>query len=194
MFFLILPFFLAEILIFTTFTHFFDFWEVLPFYFLPSLLGAIILSRTGRGLVMALQKGTAAGQVPGKAVLHQVAKVVGAICLLIPFFLPRVFAIFLIVPGLRHLSVQLMKSYAQKKAAKGGSFSFVRFGMGNGGPFRTSSGGPFGSTSGGPFGRQGPFGHTSFEDIREERDATVVDITPLEITHSPSVGTPRKEE
>lgn len=195
MFFLVLPFFLAEILIFTTWTHFFDFWEVLPFYFLPSLLGAILVARSGQTLMAAAKTGVAPGQMPGNALLHQGAKVIGAICLIIPFFLPRVLAVILLLPGLRHMAVAFSKTYMKKKMAKGGSgFSFIRFGTGGaGGPFAGGFGGQ-GPFQRGPFG-QGPFGGSgAFEEAREERDATVVDITPLEITHGPSKnGEPHKE-
>lgn len=187
MFFFTLPVVLIEILVFTTWTHFYEFWNVVFWYFAPSVLGALLLARSGQNMMGAFRGGFVPGQMPGNAFLHQASRVIGAIFLMIPLFLTRVLAVLLIVPGLRHLSIQFFKVYLFKRLSRS-SFSFIKFGgPGAGGPF---GGGGFGGT-----GSRGPFGGAGGwePEERQERDATVVDITPLEITHGPSKRDPNSD-
>lgn len=170
MFFLPLPWVLAEVLIFTTWIHFFDFWNVFFAYLLPSLLGVLMLARSGQGLMMVMRSSVVPGQMPGNALLHQGARLVGALCLVVPLFLTRVLAVFLIVPGLRHLSIAFFKAFIYKKLAKSGGFSFVQFGGAGVADGRTS-------------GWQSTSGDTGWPQARQERDARVVDIVPLKVTH-----------
>lgn len=170
MFFIPLPIVLIELLVFTTFVHFFNFWDVFLAYLLPSFLGAVLFSLTSRIMMMSLQSGFSQGQLPGDRVLHKGALLLGSIMLIIPMFLSRVLAVFLILPIFRHLSVFIFKTYLFKRM-KASSFSFVRFGGGFSG--------------GGGFGQQpGP---------REERDVDVVNVTPLEITHTKIVEEDKKK-
>lgn len=175
MFFIPLPLVLIEILAFTTFVHFYNFWDVFLAYLLPSFAGAVLFSLTGRSIMMSLQGGLVQGQMPADRVLHRGAVLVGAILLIIPSFSSRVLAVFLIIPGLRHLAIFIFKTYLFQRLAKS-RFSFVKFGGGGGGFQR---GGPF------PFEPQPP----------QERDVEVVNVTPIEITHTKiSEETPKKKE
>jgi UPF0716 protein FxsA len=179
MFFLPLPLVLAEILIFTTWVHFYDFWTVFLAYLAPSFLGALLLSQSGQHMARVLRNGVVPGQMPGNTLLHQGARFVGALCLIIPLFLTRVLAVFLIVPGLRHLSIRFFKAVLYQRLTKAGGFSFMKFG---------------GGMPGGADGSQpGAAGMPPWNEAPQERDATVVDITPLEISHGPSKKEPTKE-
>lgn len=175
MFFIPFPVIILEILIFTTFVHFFGFWDVFLAYSLPSLLGVLLFSMTGRSMLLAMQRGFAQGQLPGDNVLHRGAVMIGSIFLIIPLFLTRFVAVFLIVPVLRHLSIFIFKTFIFKRLAHS-RFSFIR------------TAGPFGFGSGGF--RSGGFGQSSseFEEPREaprqERDVEVVNVTPIQITHT----------
>ncbi len=167
MFFIPLPIVLTEILVFTTFVHFFDFWDVFLAYLLPSFFGAVLFSLTGRSMMMAVQGGMMQGQLPADRVLHKGALLLGSILLIIPTFLSRVLAVLLIVPIFRHISVYIFKNFIFKRM-KNSSFSFAQFGGFQQGPRHQRYQGPF------PF-AEGP---------RQERDVDAVDITPLEITHT----------
>jgi UPF0716 family protein affecting phage T7 exclusion len=156
-----LPILILEILVFTTGLHFYDFWDVFWAYTLPSVLGLMLFSMMGRSMLVGLQAGLQPGQLPADRVLHQVARIVGCVCLIVPLFSTRVLAVFLLLPGLRHLSLIFFKNFIFKRMSKV-PFSFVRFG-GNGSGFQ-----------------RGPFG----EEPRHERDAEVVNVTPIEITHT----------
>jgi UPF0716 protein FxsA len=181
MFFIPLPIVLIEILIFTTFVHFYNFWDVFFIYLIPSFAGAVLFSLTGRSMLMSLQGGMAQGQLPADRVLHKGAILLGSILLIVPTFLSRVLAVFLIVPLLRHISVYVFKNFIFKRM-KNSPFSFVHFGGFPGGfPGGTPGGGGF---QRGPHYQhyQGPFPFE--EEPRQERDVDAVDITPLEITHT----------
>jgi UPF0716 protein FxsA len=178
-FFIPLPIVILEVLIFTTWVHFYDFWDVVLAYIVPSFIGTVLFSMTGRSMMMAMQTGFQQGQLPGDRVLHRMAILVGSILLIIPMFLTRVLALLLIIPGFRHLSIFIFKTYIFQRLAKS-SFSFVRFG-GSGGGFqaRGFQRGGFETHSEGPF---------------EERDAEVVNVTPLEITHTKIVDDEKKKD
>lgn len=199
MFFIPLPIVLVEILVFTTFVHFFDFWDVFFAYLAPSFLGAVLFSLTGRSMMMSLQSGMAQGQMPGDRVLHKGALLLGSILLIVPMFLSRVVAVFLILPILRHLSIFIFKTFIFKRL-KNSPFSFVQFGgmpgAGAGGFGRAGGFGGGTGGAGGPFQDaryqryQGPF---PFEDgPRQERDVDAVDVTPIEITHTKIVDDDKK--
>ncbi|MGZ3745889.1 MAG: FxsA family protein, partial [Pseudobdellovibrionaceae bacterium] len=141
MFFIPFPLVLIEILIFSTFVHFYNFWDVFLCYLLPSFLGVMLFSMMGRNMMMFLQGGLAPGEMPGDKMLHRGAILLGSILLIIPLFLTRVLALFLILPILRHLSIFIFKTFLFKRLAKS-QFSFIRFGRGAGN---------FGGRSQGPF-------------------------------------------
>lgn len=182
MFFIPLPIVLIEILVFTTFVHFFDFWDVFLAYLLPSFLGAVLFSLTGRSMLMSLQGGMAQGQLPADRVLHKGAILLGSIMLIVPMFLSRVLAVFLILPIFRHVSIYIFKNFIFKRM-KNSPFSFVQFGGFPGGAGGAGGFGGGGFQQGPRYQRyQGPFPFE--EEPRQERDVDAVDITPLEITHT----------
>ncbi len=152
MFFIPFPIVLIEVLIFSSFVYFYDFWTVLGYYLLPSPLGIVLFSMMGKSIVMSLQGAFNQGQIPGDKILHRGAILVGSVLLIIPMFLSRVLALLLILPIFRHISIFIFKTFIFKRLASS-RFSFVRFNGGSGGS-------------------------------RGERDAEVVDITPIEITHN----------
>jgi len=174
MFALPLPLVVLEVLIFSTFVHFYGFWDVFLAYFLPSVLGVLLLSFSGRNLVLSLQSSFSQGQLPSDNLLHRGAVLLGSLLLIIPMFTTRVFAVFLIVPLLRHLAVFIFKAFLFKRLAKSTHFTFIR----------TGGGGPFGF--GGGFKTQSDFekGFSATEERPREREAEVVDVTPIQITHS----------
>lgn len=180
MFFIPLPIILLEVIAFTTFLHFFNFWDVFLAYLLPSFLGTVLFSLTGRSLLISMQAGFAQGQMPGDRVLHRGAILLGSILLIIPMFSTRVVAVFLVLPILRHLSVFIFKTFIFKRLAKSG-FAFAR------------SGGPF--AFGGIY-RGGAGPGAEAQQARHERDAEVVNVIPIEITHTKIVDTeaPKKNE
>src|SRR5437868_11536220 len=139
-----MPYFLLEVLIFTTWVHFYDFWDVFLAYLAPSVLGFLLFSVIGRSLMFSLQADFQQGRLPGDRVLQRGAVLVGSILLIIPLFMTRVIALFLIIPGFRHLAVFVFKNYLFKRMPKA-SFSF----------------------------QYGP-------EPRHERDANVVNVTPIE--------------
>jgi len=184
MFFIPLPIILIEILVFTTFVHFYNFWDVFFLYLAPSFLGAVLFSLTGRSIMMALQGGMAPGQLPADRVLHKGALLLGSILLIVPTFLSRVMAVFLILPIFRHLSIFIFKTFIFKRL-KNSPFSFVQFGGMPGGGRFGGAGGPFqGARYQGPF----PFEN----EPRHERDVDAVDVTPIEITHTKIVDSEKK--
>lgn len=177
MFFIPLPIVIIELLVFTTFVHFFNFWDVFLAYLAPSFLGAVLFSLTGRSLMMSLQGGLNQGELPGDRVLHKGALLLGSIMLIIPMFMTRVLAVFLILPIFRHVSIFVFKNYIFKRM-KTSPFSFVRFGQQQQGPRYQRYQGPF------------PFE----EEPRHERDVEVVNVTPLEVTHTKIVDEEKKSE
>jgi UPF0716 protein FxsA len=194
MFFIPLPILLIEILVFTTFVHFFEFWDVVLAYIAPSFLGAVLFSLTGRSMMMALQGGLGQGQLPADRVLHKGAVLLGSILLIIPMFLTRILAVFLVLPIFRHLAIFIFKNFIFKRL-KNSPFSFVRFGGFSGGA--AGSAGGFGSYQQGSYSQRyqrhdGPFPFS--EESRQERDAEVLNVTPLEITHTKIVEDDKKSD
>lgn len=185
-----LPFFLAEIFIFFSFVGKFGFFDTFISYLMPSLLGFVVLSLAKRVGLAQLQMTVMSGKTPEKAMLHSGAIFIGGILLVIPLFITRVLAVFLILPGLRHFLIWRLTKNIQKRMAAGAQgFSF---------------GGPFGGMGGFGAGAAGQGGagfkyyqyrsgapRSSFEEdvepeVRQERviDAEVIDVNPIEITHS----------
>lgn len=151
MFFIPLPLVLLEVLIFTSWVHFYNFWDVFLCYLFPSFIGAVIFSQMGRSLLISLQSGLAQGRLPGDKILHRGAILMGSILLIIPLFLSRILALFLILPILRHGMIFVFKTFIFKR-------------LGRFRPMQTFQGGA---------------------EFRHERDAEVVDVTPIEVTHTP---------
>lgn len=179
MFIIPFPFIIAELVIFVMAVQRWGFFNTLGLYLLPCLLGFFIVTVVGRVAVMTLQATMMKGQLPAAKILNSGAIFLSGLLFLIPSFFARVVALVLFLPGLRHLAVWRFKTYMAKKIARGvGGFNF-----GAGGP-----GGPFGFGTGSSGFRYYEFRGEgdSFQETAEEREvreAHVLDVTPLEITH-----------
>lgn len=170
------PLVLAEILIFFFAVKQWGFLSTLGFYFLPCLLGLLIVSTVGRLALLSLQTSVMKGQLPANRLLHSAALFFSGLLFLIPSFFARVLAVVLFLPGLRHLAVWRFKLFMAKQIAKGaGTFTF-------GGPFG------FGAGSAGSGFKYYHYRGTpsGFEDVSAEREVSetsVLDVTPLQVTH-----------
>lgn len=161
------PLVLAEILIFFFAVKQWGFLSTLGFYFLPCLLGFLIVSTVGRLALLSLQTSVMKGQLPTNRLLHSAALFFAGVLFLVPSFFSRVLAVILFLPGLRHIAIWWLKAFMAKRIAKGaGAFTF---------------GGPFGFGAGSAGG-----GFKYYQDVRAERDVhetNVLDVTPLQVTH-----------
>lgn len=177
-----LPYLLAELALFAFFASRFGFGPTFLAYALPSVLGFVLLTFQSRSALFTLQSRLAQGDRPGLKVMSTGAKVLGAILLIVPLFSTRVVGVLLTLPGTRHLMIFLFQAWIFRRFAAG----FRGFGAGAGpGP-----GGFRGSFRTFHFDGQG-FREAGFEaEERVEREAQVVDVTPLEIEHS----TPRSPD
>ena len=160
--FLIFPF--AEIYLFYKFIQAYSFLDAIVSVILSGILGVFIMKLQGKATLQSFQQDIVMGKLPTTQILHRSLVVVGGLLLLVPGFLSDIFGILCILPGSRHLLVWYLKSMFAKGLLKGRVFV---------------SG--FGRPSGSGGGATG-FTYTKSQH-REERDAQVVDIEPLEITH-----------
>ncbi|MEZ0392438.1 MAG: FxsA family protein [Pseudobdellovibrionaceae bacterium] len=159
-FFLLFPF--AEIFVFYRFSQVYSFFDALLLLFLSGALGILVVKIQGRSTLLLLQKDLAQGKIPANQILHRSFVILGAILLIIPGFISDVMGLAAILPGTRHLMVLYAKFLAKKGLLRGQAFV-------NGFQFRH---GNFDFRS--PFPGNGPV----------EKEAQVVDIEPIEITHS----------
>lgn len=170
------PFIVAEIIIFILSIQHLGFLNTLGLYLLPCLLGFFIVTTVGRLALMTLQSTVMKGQLPASKILHSGAIFLSGLLFLIPSFFTRVFGLILFLPGLRHLAIWRFKLYMAKQIAKGSArFNF-------GGPFGFGAG-----TSGGGFRyyeyRNDGSVYEEGPHEREVREAHVLDVTPLKVTH-----------
>lgn len=167
MFFIPLPFVIAELVIFVMAVQHWGFFNTLGFYLLPCLLGLFIVTTVGRIAVMSMQMSVMKGQLPAAKLLNSAAIFLSGLLFLVPSFFTRVAGVLLLLPGLRHLAVWRFKLFLVKQISRGaGSFSF-------------GAGGPFGF-------RAGSTGFRYYEEAtqeREVREANVLDVTPLQVVH-----------
>lgn len=159
------PFLLAEFVLFVVLCGRFGFFPVLAAYWIPSILGLIVLNLQSRAALVDVQTRMARGQQPGFALLNTAAKFIAGLALLPPLFSTRVLGVLLLLPGTRQLLLLIAQGWLMKKAAQNGGFRTFTFGSMGPQGFR----GGFGSSAGG-----------FREEVREERE--VIDITPLEIS------------
>ena len=160
---LIYPF--AEIYAFYRFIDTYSFWDAVILVMLSSLLGILILMSQGKAAVRGLQTSLSEGKIPANQILHRAIIMFGGLLLFIPGIISDVIGLLCILPISRHLIVWYMKFSLAKGISRGKVGFFVSgFGFPNDIRFRQSS-------PGAPF------------EVPAERDATVVDVTPIEITH-----------
>lgn len=166
------PLLLFEIVLFFFLVSQFGFLKIFGIYLLPCLLGFVVLSLQSRVALVNLQKALMEGKQPGRRLFATAANFLAGLFLLIPSFSTRVVAFILLMPGLRQVALVALQAWVTKKIAQGGAKVFGNFSRGRPG-FQS--------------GFQTEFRTYEFrQDIREERDAEVIDVTPLEIEHSVS--------
>ncbi len=159
--FLLYPF--AELYVFYKFIEAYSFADALFLVFLSGILGILIMKIQGKATLQSFQQNIVQGKLPTNQILHRSLVVVGGLLLLIPGIISDVLGILCILPGTRHLLVWYLKAMFAKGLLRGRVFVH---GFG-----RPGAGGP-------GFGAGGPSFGTGVE-----RDAQVVDIEPIEITH-----------
>lgn len=179
MFLIPFPLLIAEVFIFMMAIKHWGFLNTLGVYIFPSLLGIIIVSTVGRMAVMTLQSSLMRGQLPANKILHSGAVFLSGLLLLVPSFFTRLVAVILLLPGLRHLVIWRFKALMAKKVAQGSAKAFSGFGFGRGGA-NSSSGFRYYEFRNDGSGFQEEF-HEQRE--REVKDAEVLDVKPLEISH-----------
>lgn len=116
-------FLFIEILIFSYFSDHYGFLRAAAGYFLPSLLGVLLFMTKGGIAMGQLHQKLSATQRPDKVLLHSLSFFIAAILTILPFFITRVLAIFLFLPGLRNLII----FYLIKKLRSNGVFQFKTF-------------------------------------------------------------------
>lgn len=176
--FLVYP--LAELYTYYIFAVRYSFSEALLMTLTSGLLGLFLMLVQGRAVLMQLQSMLVQQKLPSKSLLHRGVLIFSGFCFFLPGLINDVIGILCILPGIRHLLVFLVLAKLSKAMARGAVFKNVFVfsgGMGRGGP--AAGQGPWGAGQG-PWGAGSTgFGHGP----REEREATVVDITPKEISH-----------
>jgi UPF0716 protein FxsA len=155
----------AEIFAFYQFIQAYSFWDALILVIFSGLLGSLIIRLQGQATLGMLQKDLSQGKIPTGQILHRSLVILGGFLLFLPGILSDILGVLCILPGSRHLIAWYLKSLIARGVFRGRVFM---------------SG--FGSTFGAGFRR----GRPSFEpeDIRVERDAQVIDVEPVEVTHS----------
>jgi UPF0716 protein FxsA len=176
---LIYPF--AEIYAFYRFIEAYSFFDAVFFVILSSAAGAMIVRLLGPSTLSLAQGELSKGRVPANKILHRALALIGGFLLFFPGIISDIIGVLFILPGSRHLIAFYIKHLIRKGIFKGKVFMS---GMGTPGGFGRTGG--FGRSGGfnGDFGSQGfPRGPQGWEEPRTERDAQVVDIEPLEISH-----------
>src|SRR5688500_5642403 len=115
---------LIEILIFSRFTSLFGFGQTLGAYIIPSFLGIYLLSQFKNLRLNQLRSTWQQGKEPTTEVLHITAQILGSALLLPPSFFTRILGLALVLPGLRHICVRIVKMYFIKKILRPGSRFF----------------------------------------------------------------------
>ncbi len=169
---LLYPF--AELYVLVKFIQAFSFWDAFLYALVSAGVGIVVLRLLGPATMSLLKNEMARGQVPAGKILHRGLVMVGAILLIVPGLISDVMGALLILPGTRHLAALYLARLFKKGLFNGRVFVGGLGGFGNPGGFRPPPGGfpPGGFPPG-------------WEEPREERDAQVIDVEPLEITHKP---------
>lgn len=181
--FLFIPF---EIVLFFRISGAFGFFAALAMYWLPCILGMLLIQFQSRTAMLQMQERLKRGE-RSAGVLGMGANFFAGLMLLLPFFTTRVIALALLLPGVRQLVLLVARGWLMKKLANG---SFVFMGRGMPGAQGGGPGGNFGGGRG-PFGGAGAFG----DDFgpRVERDATVIDVEAVQLNGG-ELGAPKNTE
>lgn len=148
------PLLVLEVLAFLFFSSRFGFLSVLGAYLLPTLLGLLLLAFHSRTAMLGLVKRVQQGHRPEAQMLGMAASFLGSLLFLPPLLAPRILGVLLLLPGTRHLLVLWAQGWLAKQAARGSARMW-------------SSGIRFESV------------RPDFRDVREEREATVIDVQAL---------------
>lgn len=159
------PLLLIEIGIFLLCSSKFGFGTTLLWYWLPTFLLMPLAAFFGRTSFFALQMRVLRGEPPGKEMLNLALRSVGFGFVVLPFVSSRLLGVLLLFPPTRFMILVAAQSWLSKKMSQ----------LANQTTFRTFSFGPGGFQTGGGFPQN--------EGPHEERDAQVIDVTPLEIEH-----------
>lgn len=173
----------AEIYAFFSFAGAYGFLDALLAIILSGLVGSLIMRMQGKSTLALLQTEVLQGRIPGNQILHRATVFLGGLFLFFPGFISDLIGALCILPGTRHLIVMYMKSLLAKGVLRGRIF-MGGFGMpGAGRPWgQHRQAGP----SSGRGARHGQQWHEKTQDEpRVERDAQVIDVEPIEITHTP---------
>lgn len=162
---LLLAYPFAEIYTFYRFIDAYSFLDALLLVMTSGALGMLLLVIQGKSSFQGLQTSLTQGKIPANQLLHKAVMMLGALLILVPGIISDVVGVLCVLPISRHLIVLYLKSALGKSLLKGRVF-VSGFGFPNGGGFRQWNPG------------------ASPQVTPEERDATVVDITPIEITHT----------
>jgi len=165
---------IAEIMAFYYLIQATSFWDAILFVMTSGLLGAAIMWTQGRGVLIQMQVQMAQGKAPSNLILHRGLVMLGGLLIFLPGLISDAIGVLLVLPGTRHLIVWYFKLALAKGILKKGFGGRVHvftgnFGRGFGGKFDSAGSSDFQANPG------------SQQNI--EREAEVVDVTPIEITH-----------
>lgn len=144
-----------EIYLFYKFVQAYSFVDGLLFLLSSALLGLLILGLQGKSVANSLRENMAQGQIPSNRIIHRACIMFGGLLLIIPGLLSDLLGVLLILPGTRHLFILYFKA----KILRGLQNGRVRF-----------------------FSNVDLRGQAQYHRP-PERDAQVVDVTPIEVTH-----------
>lgn len=104
----LLLFFVFEISLFTYFAETYGFLDTFFWYWIPTLLALSVMP-------FIIKRFQSSMQVVGPQMLRQVLINLGLLSLVLPFASLRVFGLFLILPGLRHLLIWKLSGFIKTK-------------------------------------------------------------------------------
>ena len=158
----ILLFPIVEIMVFIKFVQAYSFLDAILFLLSSAILGSFIMKMQGQVIFAKIQSQIAQGKVPDDKALHSVFVLLGGLLIFIPGFVSDILGVLSILPGSRHLLIWYFKNS-------------IIAGLGRGSIRVFNSGFP------GQRNSQNRAQRTS--ERYEERDAQVIDIEPIKITH-----------
>lgn len=160
--FLVFPF--VEMYLLYKFVEAYSFVDLVLYLLSTGILGMAIMKLQGKNTFTQMQMQIIQGKLPNDRALHGAFVLLGGLLLFIPGFVSDIFGVLCIFPISRHLLIMYFKNSIKKGLFKGRVQVF-----GNG----TSFGGGFGGFQ---------QSHSTRETY-QERDAQVIDIEPISITH-----------
>lgn len=89
---------------------------------LTGIVGAALAKSQGLAIINKIQHDLTRGSLPADQIIHGLLVFGGGLLLLTPGFLTDIFGLCMVIPGTRHLLVQLMKTQFQKGIQNGNIF------------------------------------------------------------------------